>query len=123
MDKKKLTIKDLIAKKEAIKDQSKILQLYVKSLDGLITIQKPSRQLCLDAIEMGNAEGDAYLVYNSVVEPNLKDKELQDAFGCVSPLDIVEAIFEPGEIVSIAKECLVFAGYGDNVKLVDEIKN
>lgn len=121
----KVTIKDLLAKKEAIIDKKKkpaTAQLFVKSLGGTITIQKPSKALCFDALEM-DQNGDSYLVYNCVVEPNLKDGELQKEFGCVSPMDIVELLFEPGEISAIAKECVELAGYGDSVKVVDDLKN
>lgn len=124
MDKKKVTIKDLIARKETIKERvNKTVQLHIKSLDGLITIQKPSRQLVLDALDMGKESGDSYMAYNTVIEPNLKDKELQEAYGCVAPMEIVDKIFEPGEVAQIAQECVILAGYGDSVKLVDEVKN
>ena len=67
--------------------------------------------------------GDAYIVYSCVKEPCLKSKELQEAFGCIDPMEIVEKIFEPGEIPMIAVECLKLAGYIDGVKAVDELKN
>lgn len=53
-----------------------------------------------------------------VKEPNLKDKELQDAFGCTSPMDIVEVIFKAGEIPQIAIECMKLAGYVGGVEAV-----
>ncbi len=121
--KNKVTIKDLIAKKDLFDSRkNKTTELLITSLEGTITIRKPSRELCLDALEMDKS-GDQYLVYNCVTEPNLKNEELQNEFGCVSPMEIVEKIFEPGEIASIAKACVELAGYGDSVKVVDEIKN
>lgn len=118
---KKVTLKDLIAKKEQIKNKkNETKQLFVSSLDGTITVQKPSRELCLEALDMDSQRGDTYLVYHCVIEPNLKDKELQDSFGCVEPIEIVEHIFEAGEVSSIAKELVKFAGYVDSVK---EVKN
>lgn len=122
---KKVTLQDLIAKAEQKKQCKKELrQLYVKSLDGIITIIKPDRKLILEAMDMEDeSEGDKYLVYNCVVEPNLKDKELQQAYNVVSPMDVVDEIFEPGEVASISKELIKLAGYVDSVKLVDDIKN
>lgn len=124
MNKSKITIKDLLQKKEAInsKRAHETKGLYIKSLDGIITIQKPDRTLCLDALGM-DQEGDAYMVYNCVIEPNLKDPELQQEYGCVIPMEIVEQLFEPGEIAGIAKECVALAGYGDSVTVVDDLKN
>lgn len=118
----KITLQTLIAKKLNIIDNKKTStkELYVKSLDGTITIQKPDKSLCLEATEI--EDGDTYLVYNVVVEPNLKDAELQKAFECVTPMEIVDKLFDPGEVTAIAKEALIMAGYGDSVKVVDEVK-
>ncbi len=121
---KKLTLQELIAKKEQIQDTktNKTKDLYISSLDGSITIQKPDKQLCLDALEM-DQQGDTYLVYHCVVQPNVKDKKLLQAFGCTEPIEIVEKLFEIGEISAIAKECITLAGYGDSVTVVEDIKN
>ena len=43
--------------------------------------------------------------------------------GGKDPMEIVDKIFEPGEIPQIAIECLKLAGYIDGVKVVDDIKN
>lgn len=93
----------------------------MKSLDGTIQIESPTSALAREAQDMEN--GDNYMVYSCVTEPPLKSKELQEAFGCVEPMEIVEKIFEPGEIPQIAIECLKLAGYVDGVKAVDDIKN
>lgn len=121
---KKVTIKDLIAKAEQSKEDKKELrQLYITSLDGTITIMKPDRALVYESMDMDEEDGDRYLVYNCVVEPNLKDKDLQNTYKTVSPLDIVDKIFDPGEVASISKEIVRLAGYIDSVKVVDDIKN
>lgn len=122
---KKVTLQDLIARAEQKKqDKKELRQLYIESLDGTITIIKPDRKLILEAMDMEDeSEGDKYLVYNCVVDPNLKDKELQQAYKVVSPMDIVDDVFEPGEIANISKEIVRLAGYIDSVKVVDDIKN
>ena len=120
----KITLQELLRRKEQIlesKKTPKTKTLYVKSLDGNITIESPTSALAKDAQEMEN--GDNYLVHQCVTEPNLRSRELQEAFGCVEPLEIVEKIFDPGEIPQISVECLRLAGYLDGVKAVDEIKN
>lgn len=121
---KKITLKDLIARAEQSKeDKKEARKLYVASLDGTITIIKPDRTMVLEGMDMDDTDGDDYLVYNCVLEPNLKDKELQKAYGVVSPMEIVNKVFEPGEIAGIAKEIVALAGYVDSVKVVDDIKN
>lgn len=121
---KKLTLKDLIAKKEQIlSNKNKTMDLYVKSLDAVITIQKPDINTIIDASKIDDAaESDKYLVYNCVIEPNLKDKELQEAYGCVEPIEILK-IFDDGEISSIASKCMELAGYRNSVSVVEDIKN
>ena len=120
----KITLQELIRRKEQMlesKKQPKTATLFIKSLGGTITIESPTAALARDAQEMDN--GDAYMVYSCVVEPCLKSKELQTEFCCVDPMEIVEKIFEVGEIPQIAVECLKLAGYVDGVKVVNDIKN
>jgi len=126
---KKLTVSDLISKKEKLLSKDDVTEeLYIPSLDSSITIRKPSRALCLDTIEKAQDNrtkdmADIYMVYNCVVEPNLKDKKLHKEFSCTEPTDIVEKIFEVGEIGAISGKCLEMAGYSDQVKAVKDLKN
>ena len=120
----KITLQELIRRKEQMlesKAKPKTGTLYIKSLDGTITIEGPTASLAKESQDMEN--GDAYIVYSCVVDPCLKSKELQEAFGCADPMEIVDMVFEPGEIPLIAVECLKLAGYIDGVKAVDELKN
>lgn len=127
----KITLKALLEKKEQIlnsKKTRKTAELYVKSLDGTITVIAPNRAIITDSAEMGGDDGtmgDVYIVYQCVTEPALKSKELQDAFECIEPMEIVEKLFLPGEINAIAKELLELAGYDQNGvrKVTDDVKN
>ena len=119
----KLTLAELLRRKEqmmAAKKTKKTLDLYVKSIDAVITIEEPTAALCRDANDMEAGEGDKYMCYECIKEPNLKSQEAQEAFGCADPMDIVEYIFAPGEIPQIAIECMKLAGY---VGGVDAVKN
>ncbi|MEL3956924.1 hypothetical protein NST17_06900 [Caldifermentibacillus hisashii] len=126
---KKLTLTDLIKEKEKYKVKADVTEdLYLSRLDASITIRKPERSLCMESFEMVNDQNqaekaDAFMVYNIVVEPNLKDAKLQQEFGCVEPIDIVEKIFEIGEITQIAKAGLELAGYSAGVDKVKDLKN
>lgn len=127
----KITLKDIIAKKEQIinsKKERATIDLYIKSLGGTITASAPDRDIIADSLEMSESDaaiGDMYVVYQCITEPSLKDMELQNTYGCVEPWEIVEKIFLPGEITTIAKELLELAGYGQNgvKKISDEVKN
>lgn len=122
--KKKLSISDLIANAESIKaKKNETRDLYVKSLDATITIVKPSRATVLDSYDIGEGEGNSYLVYECVADPNFKDTSLQDAYNATG-YEVLDQIFDSGEIDSIAKEIVGFAGYGtDSVSVVEGIKN
>ena len=89
-----------------------------KSIDSVITIEEPDGALCRDANDMEAGEGDKYMCYECIKEPDIKSKEVQDAFGCAVPMDIVEIIFAPGEIPQIAIECMKLAGYMGGVEAV-----
>lgn len=104
------------------KKNVKRARVYVKSLGGEIIIKAPTKSLATEAAEMEN-DGDAHLVYECVAEPDLHSKELQDAYGCTYPEEIVEKLFDAGEITPIAMECMKLAGYVNSVKLVEEVKN
>lgn len=128
--KEKLTLTQLIKEKEKYKIKSGVKEeLYIERLDATIVYEKPNRALVLESIELSQdktvdaGEGDVHLIYNSIVEPNLKDRELHEAFGCVEPTDIVTEIFEAGEIPQIAQEIMQSAGFGSHVKKVDQLKN
>ena len=117
----KLTLAELMRRKEQIvnaKKTKKTADLHINSLDAVITVEEPSGALCRDVQGMEAGEGDKYMCYECIVEPNLKDAELQEQFGCANPMDIVDVIFAPGEIPQIAVECLKLAGYIDGVKAV-----
>ena len=119
--KKKLTLTDLIKEKEKYQVKTDTKQeLYIEQLDATITIVKPERTTVMDAIE---SKSDDYMVYNIVIEPNLKDAELQKAYGCAEPTDIVSKIFDPGTIAGIANAGLKLGGYESNVKALEDLKN
>ena len=117
----KLTLAELLRRKGQMlesKETKKTLDLYVKSIDAVITVEEPSGALCRDANDMEPGEGDKYMCYECIVEPNLKDAEVQKQFGCTNPMDIVDVIFAPGEIPQIAIECMKLAGYMGGVEAV-----
>jgi hypothetical protein len=123
-----ITIASLLEKKEQIKKRSNSTKkLYIESLNGEITIKEPSRELCAESLEMSHngdsARADAHMTYNCVVEPNLKDAQLQKEFGCAEPSEIVDIIFKAGEVAAISGHCLEMAGFATGVKVLDgEIK-
>jgi hypothetical protein len=117
-----VSIKDLIAKKETLTQRKK--QKYdIETSAGVLTVKMPTRSHVADLLRLDDS--DAHLIIGYVVEPNLRDPQLLEAYGCLEPTDIVEKIFDPGEIPAIGRKIMELAGYGKNIRaeLHDEVKN
>ena len=113
---KKLTLTDLIAKKEEIaKAKNETKEIYVKSVDAIITIKKPDRTI-INKVSENEKKADIVMVFECVVEPNLKDPILKEEFGVKNQIDAVEKIFDTGEITHIAGICTAFGGYKDSIE-------
>lgn len=117
-----VSISDLIAKREEIKGR-KAQKLSIMTSIGEVVAKKPTSYLMVEALELDEG-GDEYLVYNCIEEPNLKDKELQDAYDCHDPIDIVTKLFDFGEIKAIATVLISAVGMGKKLDhaILDEIK-
>lgn len=122
-EKKVLTLAALIDQADQLnktKQKNQTKDLEIEGL-GVIRIRKPDRVMLEEAELSGTgSDGDKMLLFNCIVEPNLKDSALQKAYNCVEPTDILDALFEPGEITQIARHCIRMAGFGDTVK---DLKN
>ena len=120
-----VTISELIGKRDEIKSKKNNLYELETSI-GDIVVKIPTTQIVSDAWEINdNMQSNQLLILESVINPNLKDRELQEAYGCAEPIDIVPALFQSGEISRIASTLLKLAGFNGDIKskLYKEIKN
>ena len=114
---KRLSVTDLMKEKEKYQVKDDVTEaVLVERLGAEVVLRKPEKSLCVDTMKMGRDENndtdaDEYMVYNTMVEPNLKDQDLQKEFGCTLPSDIVSKIFEPGEIAQLSDVAFELAGY------------
>lgn len=125
---KVVSIAELLKRKDELKNnKAKTANLYIESLDAEIVIKAPDRQLAFELLskaQSGDNTADAYAVLQCVIEPNLKDPSLQEGLGALSPIDVVDALFNAGEIASISSHILQLSGFGGGVRKVDdELKN
>ena len=118
----KITLDLLLARKEQSKEdknKKNRRELYIPSLDGTIIVKPPTRATLSEAKDSDDdALADRYLVYECIVEPDLKDKHLQESYKCAEPDEIVDKIFELGEVSKIAAECMDMAGFNNSVEAV-----
>lgn len=119
-----VSIQDLIKNKEKIQARkNKLYDLEIPDF-GTVTIKQPTISLIMEAQNM-ESNSDQYIIYETFVSPNLKDKELQKEFECTEPTDIVNKIFKIGEIAYIGRAIMECAGFNKDVKykMHEELKN
>lgn len=123
---KKLTIAQLIKDKEKLTNKKEeTIELYLSGMDTTVVVKEIDDSLALEALEMGKDGGytqDEYALYNIMIEPNLKDKELQDAYDVKEPMDIVRKIFDLTTTSGIVKEAMKISGFDNEVTVVDKVK-
>lgn len=138
----KLTIKDLMnidreklaavpTKEVVAKRLSEMLgeksTVTIKALSGnqymdLIATAR-NKKNDIDMSKMFKAQ--SLIVVEGVIEPSLKDAELQKHFGAASPVDLAQALFPGGELIEVFNEIAALSGFvedeGDSLE--DEVKN
>lgn len=123
----KLTINELVKRKLQIEEARKKVytqEIYCESLGGTIVVKEPSSGVLQDITEIDDVnKANKYAVYECVTEPNLKDKELQDAYECSEPMDIVSKLFTDTEINRIGAILLELTKRNRRIEPVDEVKN
>lgn len=75
----------------------------------------------LKTVDIDIQEMKVFTVLAGVVEPSLKDKDLQKQFNAQTPKDLLYKLLLSGEIDAIYKEIQELSGYGDDA--VKELKN
>lgn len=65
---------------------------------------------------------NSLVIVQGLVEPNLNDKSVIDAYG--APEDAIDVLFLPGEVQRLSAEISTLSGFGDSEENgEDEIKN
>lgn len=66
-------------------------------------------------------EANVKIALAGMEDPSMKDKDLMEKFGCSTPMQLIEKIFQGSEIGAIADAVTELSGFGGNV--VEEVKN
>lgn len=117
-----ISINELIAKREEI-NARKAQKLTIETSIGEVVAKKPTASIMSEALGL-ESNNDQYLVYNCIIEPDLKDKELQQAYECIEPMDIVDKVFDVGEVKAISTVLVESVGGGKKLShaIADEVK-
>ena len=119
-----LSAKDLINKRQLIEDK-KESQIEIEVPEtGAFLFRLPTINDYQDAQAKAKNRTDddtmpnKYLIYTCCIEPALNDKDLQDAYECKEPIDIIDKLFMIGEVSSIAQILVDKAGFNNDYKTV-----
>ena len=67
---------------------------------------------------------NALLVVEGMIEPSMKDKDLQQHFGAATPKELAKILFPGGELSDIAGEITRLSGFTQNdEETEEEVKN
>ena len=125
-----ITIENLLQNKEIIQASTgvKEVELEIKRLKDTVKIKSLDVNKLLNLVDSckNQYEANVKIVYYGMIEPNLKDNELQEAYKVkTNPYKIVESIFKPIEINLISEKICEISGLKDveNMdQLVKEVK-
>lgn len=124
---KKATFKDLIAKAiQREKDQTKVKDIPVQSMNRTLTFVKPSESKIIDLMdELENKDSMRdqieymrKLIYFSC--PMLQDPELHSQLGVNEPFEVVEKLFDINDTNKIGEELIELIGMAN---IEDDVKN
>ncbi|MEC0107271.1 hypothetical protein P4H27_10015 [Paenibacillus taichungensis] len=125
---KKLSLTDLIGKKvEKEAEKNRTSTVYVAGLGGEIEVSNPGERVVYGIMDMDSTTSEnamyanAKLVYQSV--KLFQEKELQDHYEVVDPIDIVFRLLKPVEIKLVAEEIMQLAGFSDPEAMRQALKN
>ena len=98
------TIQELIDMKAGFEEKkNKVYTLKTKSM-GDIKYKLATRTEVVQVQDMDKEDIDPYLIFSHVVEPNLSDKALQDAYSMtgMEPHKIVDKLFDMEDVGNIS---------------------
>ena len=136
----KLTIKDLMKIDREKLSEVPTKEIYAKRLSSIlgrkssISIKALPGDNYIEIVgEARNKKGEfdsarmyraqCLVVVEGVVEPSLKDAELQKHFGCATATDLAKVMFPGGELVDVFNEIATLSGFISDDESDDEIKN
>ena len=125
-----ITIENLLQNKKIIEAGTgvKEVELEIKRLKDTIKIKSldVNKLINLADTSKNQYETNVKIVYYAMVEPNVRDKDLQEAYKTKSnPYKIVESIFKPVEVNLISDKVCEISGLKeveDMEELVKEVK-
>lgn len=89
--------------------------------DKMEEIQENAMKIIDGEPDLDVTEMQIFTVIEGVKDPNLKDRELREKFGALTPKELVNKLLLPGEISRLYRIISDLSGFGN--KAVTEVKN
>ncbi|MGL4569315.1 MAG: hypothetical protein ACRCU6_12415 [Fusobacteriaceae bacterium] len=126
-----VSIQDLISNKKKLDvKKNRKIRIFVQELGGEMVFRPLSVREYLDIIEDEFEDKDSMLIFDTCLEPNLKDEVLIKNLGCNgNPYEVIGKILSPGTVFQLASEILEQSELRNNgdknlIKVMgEEIKN
>lgn len=122
-----ITIDDLLKNQKKIdEEKNKTFTFYLKELDGEVKAKKLTFE---EFMEIEGKNADDEVIYNCLVQPNLKTDELINKLGCKdNPVEVVEKILSRKTIKALSTKILEYSDLVSKDKdlvsiVIDDIKN
>ena len=122
-----ITIENLLQNKNIIEAATgvKEVELEIKRLKDTIKIRSLDVNKLLNLVDTckNQYEANVKIAYYGIIEPNVRDKELQAAYKVqTNPYKIVESVFKPIEINLIADKVCEISGLKDMENMEELVK-
>lgn len=118
------TIQELMAMKQELSDKKLATYEFESSTLGTIRYKKATREEILQISDMDKFDQDSMNVFKHVIEPDLKNPQLQETFNKAKPPHmIVDELFEATEVGELSR---LIAGIGSKEAykmVIKDIKN
>lgn len=110
-----------IKRLSAVYKQPFIVKFMAITPDEEDEIQKDCMTITKDEVQLESAEMKYRTLGACLIDPDIKNKDLQKKFKAANYMEFLKTMFLPGEVSSIYDEIQKISGYGkDKVK---EVKN
>lgn len=103
-----VSIQDLISNKKKLETKkNRKIRIFVEELGGEMVFKPLSVREYLDITDDDYEDKDSMLIFDTCLEPNLKDEVLVKNLGCNgNPYEVIGKILSPGTIFQLASEIL-----------------
>lgn len=118
--------KDIVISQRFVDDNGDPVPFTIKSVSQEVNtalVNKYTRPKMVNGRKVDIFDNNAYtraLVVACTVQPDFREAEMCQAYGCVDPMSVPEKMLRPGEFTNLVKEIMELCGFDDDAQLLSE---